>query len=205
MENDFVVGLEDGSNLLAPNTLAQLIRLVQLASNPALVGGKDVSAKITALKDMLEYEIGPFIVWVNFIKTAEYLEKYLQDAEYKVAKLTGATKSEDRQTIVDKFQAGQLDVLVANPQVGRFGLTLTAARTVVYLERTHDGDAYYQSLYQVKRIGTKYSPHVIHLIAERKGGGHTVDFVIGKVLEARKDSVLALTSGELKKLFTEGR
>lgn len=202
MEDLFVAELPEGKSLLAPNVLAQLTRLIQLASNPILVGGKNQSAKWAAVEEMLEYETLPAIVWTSFIETAEQLKIQLE-RKYKVATLTGATRTSDRQDIVDKFQAGELDVIIAHPGVGKFGFTLTAARTAIYLERSYNGDDYYQSLHRVRRIGTEYSPHVIHLISVRKDGKGTVDNVIDKVLKSRKENVLKLTTGELKELFTE--
>jgi SNF2 family DNA or RNA helicase len=204
MEQEFNITLENGDNLLAPNVLAQLTRLIQLASNPSLVGGVDESPKWDAAIEMLEYEAGPFILWTSFIQTAEKLEKRILEKGYTVAKLTGATSAEDRQSIVDEFQKGLLQVIIAHPGVGKFGLTLTAARTAIYVERGYSGDDYYQSLHRVRRIGTTYSPHIIHLQsirADEKSG--TVDNVIGKILESRKENVMNLTNSNLKKLFTE--
>ena len=200
MEDTFVAQLEDGNTLLAPNMLAQLMRLIQIASNPILIGGAKGSAKWDAVEELLQFEQLPAIIWTSFVKTADIITKRLEK-KYKVARLAAQHSPTQRQDIVNKFQAGKLDVLITNPQIGRFGLTLTAARTVIYLERTYDGDAYYQSLYRVKRIGTKYSPHVIHLITKRLDGGNTVDYVISRVLEAKKKNVMAITTGELKKLF----
>lgn len=202
MEDLFVAELPEGKSLLAPNVLAQLTRLIQLASNPILVGGKNQSAKWAAVGEMLEYETLPAIVWTSFIETANQLKKQLE-SKFRVAVLTGATKSLDRQEIVDKFQTGELDVIIAHPGVGKFGFTLTAARTAIYLERSYNGDDYYQSLHRVRRIGTEYSPHVIHLISVRKDGTGTVDNVIDRVLQSRRNNVIKLTTGELKEMFAE--
>lgn len=200
MEDAFIADLGNGEKLLAPNTLSQLTRLIELASNPILVGGIPNGAKWDAAEELLEYEQLPAIIWTSFINTAENMCNRLS-RKYRVAKLTGATPALERQEIVDKFQAGELDVIVAHPGVGKFGLTLTAARTAIYLERSYNGDDYYQSLYRVRRIGTKYSPHVIHLISTRSNGANTVDYVIGKILQARKESVLKLTESNIKKLL----
>jgi len=200
MEDRFIAELPDGSRLLAPNVLAQLTRLVQLASNPVLIGGKNESLKWDAAEEMLQFEQLPAIIWTSYINTAKWMQERLSK-NYKVALLTGRTKSRDRQEIVDKFQNGELDVLIAHPGVGKFGFTLTAARTIIYLERSYNGDDYYQSLYRVRRIGTTISPHIIHLISVRNNGNGTVDNVISKVLQKRKDNVMKLTSGELKEMF----
>lgn len=211
MENTFVADLEDGDRVVAPIVLTQLLRLVQIASNPVLIGEKNkenfnglsVSPKWAAAIDMLEYEKLPVIIWTSFKDTVWWLYEALQQKGYRVNFLTGDTDTETRQKIVDEFQTGKLDVIVAHPAVGKFGLTLTAARTAIYLERNHNGDDYYQSLHRVRRIGTKESPHVIHILSDRAEGGDTVDRVIDRVLSSRKDTSIALTTGELRQLFLE--
>lgn len=202
MEDKFIAELGDGQVLLAPNVLAQMMRLVQLASNPILVGGKDTSTKWDAVEEILEYEKLPVIIWTNFVKTAELLQKKLE-TKYRVGILTGESKSEDRQSTVDKFQQGELDVIIAHPGVGKFGFTLTAAKTAIYLERGFSGDNYYQSLHRIRRIGTTERPHVIHLISDRMNGTGTVDRVIDKILKSRVENVKMLTQGELKSIFEE--
>ena len=199
MENEFLADLPEGDQLLAPNVLSQMIRLIQLSSNPILVGGPDDGAKWKALTELLEFEEGPFIVWTNFIQTANELEKRLC-SKYSIGKMTGETPPELRQDIVDNFQAENLDILIAHPAVGKFGLTLTKARTAIYVERSFNGDDYYQSLYRFRRIGTTVSPHVIHLVAQRPDGknGSTIDQIIDRVLDYRKNSSLSITSGFIR-------
>lgn len=204
MEREFIAELPNGDEILAPIVLTKLLRLVQFASNPILIGGLDVSPKWDAVREMLEFEKLPAIIWTSFKMTAD-LMNFRLSKYYRVATLTGDTKEQNRQIIVDKFQNGDLDIIIAHPGVGKFGFTLTAARTAIYLERSYNGDDYYQSLHRIRRIGTTESPHVIHLIAARPNGhkGNTIDHVIDKVLEFRKNSTLALTSGEIRFLFEE--
>lgn len=204
MEDRFVADLGDGQNLLAPNVLSQMTRLVQLASNPLLVGGASDSNKWQAVEELLEYEQLPAIVWTSFISTANFLKEQLS-AKYRVGILTGETGSSERQETVDKFQKGELDVIIAHPGVGKFGFTLTAARTSIYLERNYNADDYYQSLHRVRRIGTTQSPHIIHLLSQKIGGDETIDHVIDRILLSRKENTLKLTEGELKEMFQPKR
>jgi SNF2 family DNA or RNA helicase len=207
MEEEFVATLPESTKLVASNVLAQMTRLIQIASNPVLVNGKDDSPKWDAVLEQLQFRQGPFIIWTSFIETARAMVDRLTLKGYKVAKLTGATKPEERQAIVDEYQAGKLDIIVAHPGVGKYGLTLTACRTAIYLERQWFADDYYQSLHRIRRIGTKFAPNVVHLVSERatgvsgSSGGGTVDHVIDKLLEGRRDSVIKITSRELKELF----
>lgn len=204
MEDKFVAELGDGLQLLAPNVLAQMTRLIQLASNPALVGGKNESRKWESVADILEYEKLPAIIWTRFVKTADMLQAKLS-GKWRVGILTGDSDISAREETVEKFQQGELDVLIAHPGVGKFGFTLTAAKTAIYLERSFNGDDYYQSLHRVRRIGTVESPHVIHLISDRADGSGTVDNVINNILKSRRENVIALTQGELKNEFENVR
>lgn len=206
MEGEFLAQLEDGERVLAPNVLTQMLRLIQIASNPLLIGGKDDSTKWKAAIEMLEYEQSPTIIWTAFIPTAQTLHVALEKKGYRVAKLTGATAQADRSVVVDQFQNGGLDVIVAHPAVGKYGLDLYNAKTVIYLERTHDGDNYYQSLNRVRHIEAKISPHIVHLLSSRpedKGG--TIDHVIDLVLRSKREDVLKLTTGNLRNLFGEAK
>lgn len=199
MEETFIANLSEmpDDKVVALNVLAQMTRLQQLASSPALLGGEAISAKWDAATEMLEWVQKPVIVWTNFIETAEQLAERWGKS-YRVAVLTGNTPERDRQPIVDSFQAGEIDVLIAHPAVGKFGLTLTRARTVIYLERSFKGDDYYQSLHRVRRIGTEHRPYVVHLLATGPEGEATVDHVIGRILKYRKEESIKLTTGMLK-------
>ena len=194
MEEDALASLPDGDEVLAPNVLAKLTRLLQIASNPLLVGGVDESGKWDALDEVLEYAPGPTIIWVAYVKTAELLSKRL-----KAPLLVGATPVAERDRIVADLQAGKLPIVIAHPGVGRFGLTMTAARSAIYLERSFDGDAYVQSMYRIRRIGTVEPPFVYRLLSTPPVGADTrrsvtVDHVVDRVL-ARKSKGAGETVG----------
>lgn len=197
MEMVFWADLGEGEIVLSPNVLSQITRLIQLASNPSIIGGKGKAAKWDAAVDMLEWVEKPAIIWTNFIDTGNKVAERIAGRGYTVAVLTGQTKEDDRQEIVDRFQAGDLDVIVAHPKVGKFGLTLTRARTAIYLERNYEGDNYYQSLHRVRRIGTAQSPVVYHLLASGPNGTPTIDHIIDRILTYRKDSSFDLTTSIL--------
>lgn len=209
MQDNFVATLPEGDRIVATNILAQMTRLIQFASNPMLVGGPDVHPKWNAAIDMLEYEQLPAIIWTNFIKTGEMLEEELKKRKYKVGMLVGDTSNAQRDAVVTNFQYGNLDVVVAHPAVGKFGLTLTAARTAIYLERSYNGDDYYQSLHRVRRIGTTASPHVIILASldvRKENGEHeeynTIDHVIHEVLGFKRENSVQITTGIIREVLS---
>lgn len=209
MQNDFIAELPDGDKVVAPNILSQMTRLIQLASNPALVDGPDHHPKWSTVIDLLQYEALPAIVWTNFVNTAVALHALLSK-KFKVGLLIGQTHKLERDDIVQEFQQGELDVIIAHPAVGKFGLTLTAAKTAIYVERSYNGDDYYQSLHRVRRFGTTHSPHVIILLANetivtegRIEEKSTIDHVIHQVLGFKRDNSLQITTGLIREVLGE--
>jgi SNF2 family DNA or RNA helicase len=201
MEADFLAELPEDEHLLAPNILSQMTRLVQIASNPLLIGGKDDGAKWRALVEMLEYEPSPTIVWTSFIETVSRLKEALSKKDIRVATLTGATRQEDRGKIVEAFQNDKVDVLLAHPAVGKFGLDLFNAKSMIYLERGYNADDYYQSQMRVRFVDQKVAPHMVHLLSERKDGSETIDHVIDQILANRTLDTKKLTTVGLKEMM----
>lgn len=191
------------------NHLSLMIRSVQVASNPLLVGGIDSAGKWDALPELMEIYPGPFIVWVNFIATGEILRDRFSRGDYRVngksplvALANGSTKMEDRNSIVNAFQNGELDVLILNNQVGKFGFTLTKARTAIFVERIYD-DSYFQCLHRNRRIGTTVSPNILNLRSVTQDGRKTIDHLIHSTLDYRVGMIKSVTAGDLKKVFAE--
>lgn len=182
------------------NHLSLVIRSIQVASNPLLLGGVDSAGKWDALPELMEIYPGPHIVWCNFIKTGEILRDKFSLLKKRVALANGSTSMEDRNSIVDSFQRGELDTIILNNQVGKFGFNLTKARTAFFVERVWD-DSYYQCLHRNRRIGTTESPIIVNLMSVTLSGKKTIDHLIGSVLGYRNSMIRAITARELKEIF----
>lgn len=182
------------------NHLSLMIRSVQVASNPLLLGGVDSAGKWDALPELMEMYPGPYIIWVNFIKTGEMLREKISRLKYRVALANGSTKMEDRNQMVNAVQNGELDVLILNNQVGKFGFTLTKARTAFFVERMYD-DSYFQCLHRNRRIGTTQSPIIINMRSVTQSGRKTIDHLIHSTLDYRVGMIKKVTAGDLRKVF----
>jgi SNF2 family DNA or RNA helicase len=201
MENKFLAELSENDTVIAPIVLAQILRLVQIASNPLLIGGRDESAKWDALIEMLDFEEVPIIVWTSFIDTVEGLSLRLARKERRIARLTGATPQDERGQIVEDFQAGNIHTLIAHPAVGKYGLDLYNAKSVIYLERGYNADDYYQSMMRVRYLNQTEAPRMVHLLSERKDGQESIDHVIDQLLASRTDATKKLTTVGLKQMM----
>lgn len=193
--------LDPGEVIHVNNHLSLMIRSIQVASNPLLVGGVDSAGKWDALPELMEVYPGPYIVWCNFVETGQILRDRFSKASKRVALANGSTKMDDRNSMVNAIQNGELDILILNNDVGKFGWTLTKARTAFFVERTYS-DAYFQCLHRNRRIGTTQSPIVVNMLSVTQKGNKTIDHTIGSVLDYRTGMIQKITAGDLKKVFS---
>lgn len=185
------------------NHLSLMIRSIQVASNPLLLGGVDSAGKWDALPELMEIYPGPYLIWVNFISTGEILRDRFSRGDYgklRMALANGKTPMEDRNKMVDSFQRGEIDAFILNNQVGKFGFTLTKARTAFFVERMYD-DSYFQCLHRNRRIGTTQSPVVVNMRSVTQSGHQTIDHLIHSTLDYRVGMIKKVTAGDLKKIF----
>lgn len=183
------------------NHLSLMIRSVQVASNPFLLGGVDSAGKWDALPELMKVYPGPYIIWVNFIETGNILRDRFGSMGMKVVLANGSTKVEDRNKMVDAFQREELDAIILNNQVGKFGFTLTKGRTAFFTERMYD-DSYFQCLHRNRRIGTTHSPIIVNMRSVTGNGSETIDHLIHSTLDYRVGMIKRVTAADLKRIFS---
>ena len=179
----------------APTALAKLLRLSQLASNPALVFPNEVRrpgkfAELDRILDELVSANGrKVILWSYYVDTITALaERYRR---FKAVTLFGGTPPPERQGTVRAFQEDpSVRLLIGNPAVAGTGFTLTAATYAVYETLTWRYDLYAQSQDRNHRIGQHAPVTYLRLIAE-----DTIDQVIAESL-ARKTSMARRIVGD---------
>lgn len=196
--DDFVVDLTEGS-ITMTTRLAQLTRLSQILGNLGnLDPTYDESGKLDALIDLAQSEhFGtPAIVWTKFIGSAERIAYRLAREGFSTGLITGSTPNPDRDSLLRQFREHELEFLVMSTAVGKYGLTLTEAETMIYFEKGYNLDDYVQSLDRVHRIGLDHHPLVITLSIPG-----TVDDLVADNLEAKSVDLSKLTNAELANLL----
>lgn len=83
------------------------------------------------------------------------------------AVIDGSTPANSRTAIVNRFQRGEIRVLLAHPQSAGHGLTLTAANRVIWASPTYRADLYEQFNHRIIRTGQKRRTEIIHIAAEQ--------------------------------------
>ena len=165
---------DDGTVLVAPNPLTQTLRLLQFASAYAEIEvdelGKetvklsDPSCKVDALMDDIkngDYEGDQVAVCAVSRQLIELLSARLDKEGIRHGLITGAQNEYERQQAVDDFQSGKLKWILFTAQAGGVGITLTAARRLVMLQRPWSLVDYKQALDRVHRIGSEIHDSVL--------------------------------------------
>jgi len=213
MNDQWIAMIEEaleGDEVKAPNRLAQMTRLQQITSNTVNLTKDDgkaypnSSAKEDALIDLIrndEVET-PLLVWVNYVPTGEsYKQRIAKEfkdlsVEFVHGDATTNARKAAREDVLQRFKDGNLDVLIMQYKVGKFGHTFTQTRSVYYADRSWDADDIVQSLRRVKRIGLTHSPV---LITPRCPG--TIDDLIEKILEDKLTSISEVSNADLVELL----
>ena len=115
----------------------------------------------------------------------------------RVGSILGSDSPEDRQTAVDRFQGGELDVLVCSILAAGVGLTLTRASHVVFLERTYRPSDLDQAEDRIHRIGQDRPCWAWYLDATG-----TLDDTLRDVVEAKRANQSLVLDG--REVRTDG-
>ncbi len=195
--------LGDDGFMSAPNVMTQLLRLQQVLSGHTKTDeGKLVEIKdnrLTELMDCLEDTSGKVIIWSRFRYDIKRIEKALVKEYGPPSTVTyyGDTSDEERSEAIERFQNGDAQFFVGNPQTGGYGITLTAAETVIYFANSFDLAVRMQSEDRCHRIGQDKHVTYIDLIAEK-----TIDDKIVKSLRNKMDIASVVMGEELKQWLT---
>ena len=180
----------------AEMVLKRLLRLVQVASNPALVDESysNTPGKLEALDRILRGRDphGPkTIVWTAFTQNADLIASRYN--ELKPALVHGRRSIEDRNHDIQKFkETPSCRMLVATPGAAKEGLTLTVADHAVFYDRTFSLDDYLQAQDRIHRISQTNECLVENIVA-----AGTIDQWVGELLSA-KELAASLAQGDIK-------
>lgn len=177
MKRDMIAWLDNQdqtSPLIAPVVIAQLTRLQQFAlgymqPHPTKDGKwvmTDPSTKLDVLCEMISDNPTEQLVVFSQSKAILYLlGKRLERMHVSHGLYTGDTPQRDRDHLVDSFQAGNTQVFAGTIAAGGEGITLTAASTIIFLDRAWRPTANLQAEDRLHRIGQKNAVQVIDIMA----------------------------------------
>jgi len=179
----------------AEMVLKRLLRLVQVASNPALIDDsyRGIPGKLKILDDIVANRDpnGPkTIIWTAFTQNADTIaQRYpaLQPAVVHGGRSI-ADRNEDLRKFMDRTDCR---LLVATPGAAKEGLTLTVADHAVFFDRTFSLDDYLQAQDRIHRISQTNECLVENIVATG-----TIDQWVGELLAA-KELAASLAQGDI--------
>jgi len=180
--------------------LTQLMRLHQITCGHFTADDGSTQAiannRITELMDVLSEMEGKAIIWAHYQYDINAIIKAIID-EYgpcSVVDYYGLTPQDERQDNIRKFQSDpKCRFIVGTPATGGYGITLTAANTVIYYSNGYDLEKRLQSEDRAHRIGQKKNVTYVDIIAE-----DTVDEKIVKALRDKVNIASQVLGEELK-------
>ena len=200
MRDNMIAELEGtGEAVVAPSVLTQTLRLHQFASSYAEILADEVtgeprvrlsepSCKVDALMDDIKNgDFGEDSVAVCAVsrQLLELLSANLTKEGIAHGMITGAQNEDERQMAIDDFQAGRIKWILFTDKAGGVGVTLTAARRLVMLQRPWSLVDHKQALDRVHRIGSEIHDSVVIMDYVTES---TIEERVIQVLETKADN-----------------
>jgi SNF2 family DNA or RNA helicase len=199
MRDLMIAELEGGSAVVAPSVLTQTTRLHQFASSfvestvDETTGEvsytlSEPSCKVDALMDDINSgDFGDDSVAVCAVsrQLIELLSSALTKAGIVHGLITGAQSEDERQQAVDDFQSGKIKWILFTAQAGGVGITLTAARRLVMLQRPWSLVDHKQAMDRVHRIGSEIHDSIMIMDYVTEG---TIEERVIQVLDSKADN-----------------
>ena len=177
--------------------ITQLMRLQQITCGHFVADDGSTQEiknnRITELMDVLDEIEGKAIIWGHWQKDIQNIVNEIKKVHgsSSVVSYYGLTPQDERQDNIRKFQSDpRCRFLVGTPSTGGYGITLTAANTVIYYSNGYDLEKRLQSEDRAHRIGQKKNVTYIDIIAEK-----TVDEKIQESLR-KKINIASEVMGE---------
>ena len=162
-----------GKQITTMTALTQLMRLQQITCGHFVADDGTTqpikSNRLNELMDILDEVEGKAIIWAHWQKDIQNIVKEIKKVHgpCSVVDYYGLTPQDQRDKHREAFQNdSKVRYLVGTPQTGGYGITLTAANTVVYYSNGYDLEKRLQSEDRAHRIGQKKSVTYIDIIAE---------------------------------------
>jgi SNF2 family DNA or RNA helicase len=196
--------LDNGELATTQSVLTQIMRLQQICCGHIQDDEGNLvtfpNGRQKELLDICEEVQGKAIIWATYTYDIQQIAQSLRDrfGPDAVATYYGATPQEERQELVQRFQdkESSLRFFVGQPRTGGYGITLTAATTVIYYSNSYDLEIRLQSEDRAHRIGQTNKVTYVDIVAP-----DTIDEKILKALQEKINLAQTVLGEETKALF----
>ena len=196
--------LDNGELATTQSVLTQIMRLQQICCGHIQDDEGNLvtfpNGRQKELLDICEEVQGKAIIWGTYTYDIQQIAQSLRDrfGPDAVATYYGATPQEERQEIVERFQDkdSSLRFFVGQPRTGGYGITLTAATTVIYYSNSYDLEIRLQSKDRAHRIGQTNKVTYVDLVSPE-----TIDEKILQALQEKINLAQTVLGEETRALF----
>ena len=187
----------NGKQVTTMTVLTQLMRLHQITCGHFTADDGSIQKiknnRMNELMDVLEEIEGKAIIWAHYQYDIKQIIEEIKKVHGpgSVVDYYGLTPQDERQPNIKRFQDDpRCRFLVGTPSTGGYGITLTAANTVIYYSNGYDLEKRLQSEDRAHRIGQKKSVTYVDILAE--------DTVDEKIVESlrKKINIASQVMGE---------
>ena len=190
----------NGKLLTTANALTQLMRLHQITCGHFKANDGSIQIvknnRLSELMDLLDEVEGKAVIWAHYQYDVQTIIEAIKK-EYgddSVVDYYGKTPNDERQDNIKKFQEDpRYRFLVGTPSTGGYGITLTAASTMIYYSNGYDLEKRQQSEARIDRIGQEKPMTYVDIICE-----DTVDERIVKALRKKINIATEIMGEKLK-------
>ena len=190
----------NGKMVTTASALTQLMRLHQITCGHFTADDGSIQTiknnRLSELTDLLDEVEGKAIIWAHYQYDVKEIVKAIikEHGEDSIVTYYGLTPQDERQNNIKKFQSDpKCRFLVGTPSTGGYGLTLTAASTMIYYSNGYDLEKRQQSEARIDRIGQEKPMTYIDIICE-----DTVDDRIVKALRKKINIATEIMGEQLK-------
>ena len=181
----------------APNPLAELIRMRQATGYTGILSSViKESAKLDRMEELVEEAVEnnkKVVIFSNWTQMTDVIYERLSK-KFKVAQITGETKDNERQSIVEDFQNLRYDVVIGTSGAMGTGITLTAGTVEIFLDEPWNMALKEQCVDRCHRIGQKNNLTIYTLMCR-----NTIDERIHELVEKKGVMADALIDGKFDK------
>ena len=182
------------------NALTQLMRMQQITCGHFVADDGTIQSiknnRLDELMDILDEIEGKAIIWAHYQYDVKTIIKEIEKVHGpgSVVDYYGLTPQDQRDKNRDAFQNdSKVRFIVGTPATGGYGITLTAANTVIYYSNGYDLEKRLQSEDRAHRIGQKKSVTYVDILADE-----TVDEKIVKALRKKVNIASEVMGEEIK-------
>jgi len=189
-----------GKQITTMTALTQLMRLQQITCGHFVADDgttqKIKSNRLDELMDILDEVEGKAIIWAHWQADIKNIIKEIKKVHgpCSVVDYYGLTPQDQRDKNREAFQNdSKVRFIVGTPATGGYGITLTAANTVIYYSNGYDLEKRLQSEDRAHRIGQHKPVTYIDILAE-----DTIDEKIVKALRKKINIASEVLGEELR-------